>query len=150
MKNIKSWTLFNERKLNYNFFIEKEDEDRYNITAKENTNLLGTVVLELMFNGEWWFKDVIDNEVFDDIFDDQPFAVIENIRVEKNYVGQGIGKLLMGKAEEIIKKDGIKQIVLNASPMDNKTPEELASWYSKLGYTILKKQKKNIIMYKKI
>ncbi len=57
-------------------------------------------------------------------------AFIWRLSVRKKYRRQGIGKMLMQKAEEIIKKRGIKE---SSIFVDTKN-EHLKQWYKKQGY----------------
>lgn len=57
-------------------------------------------------------------------------AFIWRLSVRKEYRKQGIGKILMQKAEEIIKKRGLKESSLF---VDTKN-DDLKQWYTKQGY----------------
>ena len=73
-----------------------------------------------------------DNKIIGCVFivEDGWNAFIWRLSVRKKYRRQGIGKMLMQKAEEIIKKRGIKE---SSIFVDTKN-EHLKQWYKKQGY----------------
>ena len=78
------------------------------------------------------FLAINDNKIIGCVFivEDGWNAFIWRLSVRKKYRRQGIGKMLMQKAEEIIKKRGIKE---SSIFVDTKN-KRLKQWYKKQGY----------------
>ena len=73
-----------------------------------------------------------DNKIIGCVFivEDGWNAFIWRLSVRKKYRRQGIGKMLMQEAEEIIKKRGVKE---SSIFVDTKN-KRLKQWYKKQGY----------------
>jgi ribosomal protein S18 acetylase RimI-like enzyme len=107
--------------------------------------------LEDFINPEGVFDDEVDISQFDDI--ERPF-VIENIEVNPELRGGGLGRDAMLSMEESAAEAGADAIFLNASPMgiSDKAAAlpDLISFYESLGYEVIRQSEGNAEMFKRI
>ncbi len=61
----------------------------------------------------------------------EPFGFIEDVFVEKEYRGRGLGAQLVKKAMELAKKEGCYKVILTS----RYSKPEIHSWYKKSGFT---------------
>lgn len=82
--------------------IEKisENPQTYLIVCEENTEILATALVSLCD---------------DAMFGNQPFAIIDNMVVNKDYLREGIGKSMIDHIEEFCISQDCSKIVLNVS-----------------------------------
>ncbi len=97
-----------------NFF--RDSNDNYLLVADLNNSVIGTVQL---------------NICPDAMYKQQPYALIENIIVEKTSEKQGIGKALLNKVEEICANHNCSKIMLLSSKFRN----EAHNFFEQSGYS---------------
>lgn len=97
-----------------NFF--RDSNDNYLLVADLNNSVVGTVQL---------------NICPDAMYKQQPYALIENIIVEKTTEKQGIGKALLNKVEEICANHNCSKIMLLSSNLRN----EAHNFFEQSGYS---------------
>jgi len=132
---------------NFNF-IEKQDEDVFSITAIHNGKELGHFTADIMTNAYWYFSDDMPEEDYDDIFIDDQFVRINHIKINPEARRKGLGKELMRRGINKIKRLGLDMIYLNASPTDSSglPLNELVSFYESFGFKTLINQGNNVQM----
>jgi GNAT superfamily N-acetyltransferase len=135
--------------LNNTKFIErKEDEDTFSITAIYQGKEIGNIVMDYMTNAYWYFADEMSEEEYDDLFIDDEFFRIGHVKTEPQARGQKIGKELMKRALNKIKRLGVDTVYLNASPTDfNGLPlNDLVEFYKSFGFKPFLNQGGNVQM----
>jgi len=77
------------------------------------------------------------------------FVFVEDIEVDKNIRGQGVGTLLLNKIKDMADENEL-DIKLTAVPIhgNRMTTEELIEWYKKRGFEQLTNKKKDLLIYK--
>ena len=86
------------------------------ISAIENNKLIGSIM------------GVICEELYGDC---QPFVVLENMIVDKNYRNKGVGKALISKLEEIATKRNCTQVIL----VTESNRIDACKFYESVGYS---------------
>lgn len=92
-----------------------EDKNTYLIVCADNGNIIATALVALCN---------------DAMFTRQPFAIIENVIVSKEYQGKGIGKGLMDHIEKFCLASDCSKIMLLSSS-DNRSAHD---FYAAMGY----------------
>lgn len=150
MVNIKMRYIKLFEELNCKITSEKT-EDIYHFVARVGNEKVGSLVAQYILYDYVWFDGIISQDDYDDLFDGDPYFIIEDVKVDLHYQRSGIGAQLMNAAIEKIKKMGIKNIVLNACPIGKDIPlNQLVKWYVKLGFKVFKNQGNNVIMIMRI
>jgi len=133
----------------YNDFIKEslsytEDIDDDNVTIKAilNGKEIGHVHIQYIFcNGyQYDFEPEMTEDRYDELFPDDRYAKIVEIKIYFNFRRQGYAKLLMIKALEIIKEHGEDRVYLNANPMDGYrglSLDGLVDFYESFGFKII-------------
>lgn len=135
--------------LNNTKFIErKENEDTFSIKAIYQGNEIGHITMDHMTNAYWYFADEISEEEYYDLFIDDEFIRIGDLKIEKNARGEKIGKELMNRAINKIKRMGIDTVYLNASPTDSDglNLNDLVNFYKSFGFKPFLNQGSNVQM----
>lgn len=125
------------------------DEDRTYITAFIDDKKVGTLVMEILFNAyQYEFEDWLDENTFDELYPNNEIVKIEHIEIDDNYKSLGIGKELMKRGMEAMKRNGYNQFYLNASPMGSTGlgTKRLVEFYKKFGFEVLLNQGNNVLM----
>lgn len=119
-------------------FVTKEDEDRVTISAVRGDKVLGAIVLDFVINGYWEFQDELSEDQYYELFPDDKFAKVEDLKVDVNVRGEGIAKLLMNKAIGLVRENGWDTMFLNANPTDGSglDIDGLVGFYGKFGFKI--------------
>ena len=60
----------------------------------------------------------------------QPYALIEDLYVEPDYAGEGIGTKLLNTAISSARKEGCYKIIANS----RLSRERIHTWYTKIGF----------------
>lgn len=129
------------------FIIESREgeEDRTTIILKN----IGKVVLVETFPEYEFMEDITEDELVElGLSEGDMIGKIEHLEINDDYKGKGYAKLLMEKAIEIAKDNGLMPIYLNASPMGTKGLGlyDLTKFYEKFGFRVFKKQGGNNLM----
>jgi len=112
-----------------------ELDDSITISLKD----IGHISFSYIYSGYWMFENDMTEEEYDEYFFDEPFININELFIEPTYRYNGYAKILLQKALDYIKKEGIKIIYLNASPMglDGLNKDQLVKFYKSFGFKIL-------------
>lgn len=99
----------------------------------------------------YYFNNFTESEK-EKIFKDDVVLNLQDMEINPQYRRQGYAKKLMKKVISYAKKNGYKQIYLNASPMGfgGLSVRGLVSFYKKFGFKSIKDQGHNVQMIKTI
>lgn len=143
---INSFLNENSNKIVYKKTI---DEDRTIITSYIDGVKVGSLAMEILFHAyEHEFEDVIDEDMFDEMYPGGEIVKIDHIEIDDNYKSSGIGSELMRRGMEMMKKKGYNQFYLNASPMGFRglRTADLVEFYKKFGFKEFLNQGHNVLM----
>jgi len=133
--------------------IINEDEDGYIAKAILNNEVIGSAIIKRMGYLDdiysYEFEDFFTEEEIGNIFNyDDEIISIEHLKVDKSFMGMGIGSLLMGRVMQFLKDEGFKQFYINASPMgfDGLNLRSLVNFYKKFGFKEILDQGNNVQM----
>ena len=130
-------------------FVEKrENEDTFSISAIYKGKEIGHIVMDVMTDAYWYFADEMSVEEYNDLFIDDEFVRIGHIKTEENARGEKIGKELMKRGLNRIKRMKYDTVYLNASPTDsNGLPlNDLVDFYKSFGFRPFLNQGGNVQM----
>lgn len=111
--------------------------------------VVGYIEFDEIFDGCYWFNDVLDREEYDLLFPDNKFVLLETLYIDSNLRGNGLGNMMMRYFNKFDKKffPDFDKFVLNAYPMEESIPlEALTGFYSKCGFRELIHGDNNCIM----
>lgn len=106
--------------------IEKMDKTFSRMEKNGNYILLG---LKIDYNLAGSVMGVICEELYGEC---QPFMVVEDVIVDKNYRRKGVGRMLMQKLEEIARERNCANIIF----VTEAEREDAHHFYSSLGYKL--------------
>ena len=135
----------NEDKVVYK---KRTDEDRTTITAYIGGEEVGSIGMEILFDSySYEFEDIFDEDEFNELYTDR-IVKIEDVRVNDNNKGMGIGSELMKRGMRLMQSQGYKEYFLNASPMGYSGLDlsDLVDFYKKFGFKELSHQGNNVNM----
>jgi predicted GNAT family N-acyltransferase len=130
-------------------FVEKrEDEDTFSISAMYKGNEIGHIVMDVMTDAYWYFADEMSEEEYNDLFVDDAFVRIGDVKIQKGARGEKIGKELMKRGLNKIKRMGYDTVYLNASPTDSDglPLNDLVNFYKSFGFKPFLNQGNNVQM----
>ncbi len=106
---------------------------------------------KLAARGGYDFDDVISEDEFDALFNNNILAKITHIEVDNNFQSSGIATKLMQLILDLMLKQGYNEFYLNASPMglSGLSLSHLIEFYEKFEFKVLKHMGNNAIMVKK-
>jgi GNAT superfamily N-acetyltransferase len=136
---------------NLKFKIDETDEDYTKIEALIKNKIVGTLIMEVKFlEDSDFFEDVIDLPIFKKLYHGEETVVdMQYLRVESDFMNSGIGKMLMNKGIELMKRKGYTKFYLNASPMMFHLAlglNSLVNFYKKFGFIVILDQGGNVQM----
>lgn len=105
--------------------------------------------MELLFDSySYEFEDIFDEDEFYELYPDDIIIKIEDVRVNDECKGMGIGSELMKRGMRLMQSQGYKQYFLNASPMGREGLDlsDLVDFYKKFGFKELLHQGNNVNM----
>lgn len=135
--------------LDNTIFVEKrEDEDTFSISAMYKGNEIGHIVMDVMTDAYWYFADEMSEEEYNDLFVDDAFVRIGDVKIQKGARGEKIGKELMKRGLNKIKRMGYDTVYLNASPTDSDglPLNDLVNFYKSFGFKPFLNQGNNVQM----
>jgi GNAT superfamily N-acetyltransferase len=133
---------------NTTFVEKKENEDTVSISAMYKGNQIGHIVMDVMSDAYWYFANDMSEEDYNDLFIDDQFVRIGDVKIEKSARGQKIGKELMKRGLNKIKRMGYDTVYLNASPTDSDglPLNDLVNFYKSFGFRPFLNQGNNVQM----
>jgi len=143
--------LFEEFEHGINYTTEYDDEDQVvSVTASISGEKIGEASAYIMYDQyvRQDLSDVIDEDECDRLFPDDLTGSISHVKVDKNYLRQGIAKHMMQDLMIELRKRNLRYFYLNASTMDTygATLEQLVEFYKQFGFRELVDQGNNMIM----
>lgn len=103
---------------------------------KSNLFAFGRLSLKLQFKNPKAFLRLVRNltKKSSEVEDNEEYAELYSIGVDKNQQGRGIGKILLGKTEAILRQMGVDRVSLTTDYDNN---ESAVSFYHSMGYETL-------------
>jgi hypothetical protein len=104
--------------------------------------------MDVMSDAYWYFANDMSEEDYNDLFIDDQFVRIGDVKIEKDARGQKIGKELMKRGLNKIKRMGYDTVYLNASPTDSDglPLNDLVNFYKSFGFKPFLNQGDNVQM----
>ena len=101
----------------------------FNVTIDDRETLRA----KIQSNPESILVATIDNKVVGNVYiiQDPWSSFIFRLAVRKKFKERGVGAMLMGEAEELLREKGVKDVALFVRSNHN----ELINYYKKMGYT---------------
>tara|TARA_R110000868_G_scaffold381702_2_gene648113 strand:+ start:1378 stop:1839 length:462 start_codon:yes stop_codon:yes gene_type:complete len=122
------------------FQIKDREDDTY-ITAYSGAKIYGNMVINWVSAGgyKYEFEGSLGEDEYYELFPDDRFALIVQLRVDERYRGGGYAKELMNKTLSLIKERGYDRVYLNANPMGfgGLDVNDLVGFYQKFGFQII-------------
>lgn len=124
-------------------FQIRDREDSTYITAYNGAKIYGDVVLNWVdVDGYRDFEGDLGEDDYYELFPDDRYAKIVQLRVGARHQGNGHAKELMHKTLSMIKERGYDRVYLNASPMGiagGLNLNDLVGFYRKFGFQVIPK-----------
>jgi len=122
-------------------FQIKDGEDDTYITAYNGAKIYGDMVINWVSAGgyQYEFEGSLGEDDYYELFPDDRFAKIVQLRIGERHRGGGFAKELMNKTLSMIKERGYDRVYLNANPMGfgGLNINDLVGFYRKFGFEII-------------